>query len=63
MKVGRVVSWWWKVAYLSPPLLLLLLSRLPPLHLLQTLGEHGCLFLLEHDDKVKDCTQTCQDWL
>ena len=42
----------WKVTYmyLSSPLVLLLLSCLSPLHLLETLGEHGCLLLLEHDD-------------
>ena len=59
----RVEGGGWKVTYLSPPLVLLLLSCLSSLHLLQTLGEHGCLLLLEHDDQVKDGTQTCQDWL
>ena len=51
------------MTYLSSPLVLLLLSCLSPLHLLQTLGEHGRLLLLEHDDQIKDGTQTCQDWL
>ena len=63
MEDGRSEGGGWKVTYLSPPLVLLLLSCLSPLHLVQTLGEHGRLLLLEHDDQIKDGTQTCQDWL
>ena len=35
-------------------LLDLFLSSLPSLHLLEALGEHARLLVLEHDDEIKD---------